>query len=391
MGVGILTVNVGSSSLKLGVFATQPEHTESVIEVTITDIGQPLSRMKVAWGDERSETQQQIAHHEAAVAIGLAELERAQELQHIGGIGVRVVHGGGRYYQPTVIDDEVLTVLQELIPIDPEHMPVILKVIRSFRERLPGVTQVACFDTGFFHEIPQVAQIVPVPAAYREQGLRRYGFHGLSYEYILGEFERVAGETAAHGRVVVAHLGSGASLAVMKDGKPIDMTMGFSPVSGIPMSTRTGDLDPSAVIYLAHLGVGIEDYTQLINKQSGLLGVSGLSADMLLLLDSEGSHAGAHAAVELFCYGVRKAIGSLSAAAGGIDSLIFSGGIGEHAPRIRRRVCEGLAHMGMTLDESRNQQHLERISAEQSRVGVHVIPTDESHILRRSVIEIMEM
>lgn len=391
MGAGILTVNVGSSSLKLGLFAGVDQYTTAKTQITITNIGQATSRIEVATEGESRKIQQSVADHTSAAAMALDELNSAGQLADVAGIGVRVVHGGERYHAPTVIDEELLAELHRLVSIDQEHMPLILEVIRSFRERLPGVVQVACFDTGFFHDIPQVAQTIPLPARYREKGLRRYGFHGLSYEYILESFRDIAGEQAANGRVIIAHLGSGASLAALKNGRPVDMTMGFSPVSGIPMSTRSGDIDPSAIVYLARLGVDIEEYSRIINTQSGLLGVSGLSADMLTLLENEATHNGAHEAVELFCYSARKAIGSLSAAIGGVDSLIFSGGMGENAPKIRARICQELAHLGIMLDESRNQDHLERISSDESRVGVHVIPTDESYILRRSVIQIMEM
>lgn len=391
MGAGILTVNVGSSSLKLGLFAGVDQYTTAKTQITITNIGQATSRIEVATEGESRKIQQSVADHTSAAAMALDELNSAGQLADVAGIGVRVVHGGERYHAPTVIDEELLAELHRLVSIDQEHMPLILEVIRSFRERLPGVVQVACFDTGFFHDIPQVAQTIPLPARYREKGLRRYGFHGLSYEYILESFRDIAGEQAANGRVVIAHLGSGASLAALKNGRPVDMTMGFSPVSGIPMSTRSGDIDPSAIVYLARLGVDIEEYSHIINTQSGLLGVSGLSADMLTLLENEATHNGAREAVELFCYSARKAIGSLSAAIGGIDSLIFSGGMGENAPKIRARICQELAYLGIMLDESRNRDHLERISSDESRVGVHVIPTDESYILRRSVIQIMEM
>ena len=391
MGAGILTVNVGSSSLKLGLFAGVEQYTTAKTQITITNIGQSTSRIEVATEGESRKIQQSVADHASAAAIALDELNSAGQLADVAGIGVRVVHGGERYHAPTVIDEELLAELHRLVSIDQQHMPLILEVIRIFRERLPGVVRVACFDTGFFHDIPQVAQTIPLPARYREKGLRRYGFHGLSYEYILESFRHIAGEQAANGRVVIAHLGSGASLAALKNGRPVDMTMGFSPVSGIPMSTRSGDIDPSAIVYLARMGVDIEEYSHIINTQSGLLGVSGLSADMLILLENEATHNGAREAVELFCYSARKAIGSLSAAIGGIDSLIFSGGMGENAPKIRARICQELAYLGIMLDESRNQDHLERISSDESRVGVHVIPTDESYILRRSVIQIMEM
>ncbi len=390
MGVGILTVNVGSSSLKLGVFHdANTDSAETVL--TITDIAQPASHIEIKTHHDTTPITRPVANHGEAVAIALDYLENTGQLDKVGRIGVRVVHGGERYYRPTVIDGTVLAELRQLIPIDPDHMPVILEVIGSFRDRLPEVPQVACFDTGFFHDIPQVAQLIPLPARYREKGLRRYGFHGLSYQYILESFRSIAGEQAANGRIVIAHLGSGASLAALTQGRPVDMTMGFSPVSGIPMSTRSGDIDPAAVVYLTHLGVGIDEYTRLINTESGLLGVSGLSADMLKLLESEDSHEGARQSVELFCYSARKAIGALTASLGGIDSLIFSGGMGEHAPKIRSRICHDLDYLGIVVDESRNAEHLERISSDESRVGVHVIPTDEAQILRRSVIQIMEM
>jgi len=263
-----------------------------------------------------------------------------------------------------------------------------LALIESFQQRFPELPQVACFDTAFHFHMPRVAQILPIPRAFFEKGIRRYGFHGLSYAYLMQELAKIAGPSAVQGRVVVAHLGSGASLAAVRDGKSIDTSMSFTPTAGIPMSTRTGDLDPALAAYLVrNKEMTYEEFHDMINRRAGLLGVSETSGDMRDLLEREATDPRAADAVAMFCYQVKKWIGSFAAALGGIDTLIFSGGIGEHCPPVRQRACEGLSFLGIEIDEVANLANSAIIST--ARVVVRVMATDEELMMARSVREIV--
>jgi acetate kinase len=253
----------------------------------------------------------------------------------IGAVGHRVVHGGERFVAPVRIDDDVVAELHRLSPIDPDHLPAQIALIDAMRERSPATPQIACFDTAFHASMPRVSRVLPIPRRYEAEGLRRYGFHGLSYQYIVEHLG-----DAAHGRLVMAHLGSGASLCAARDGRSIDTTMGFTPTGGIPMGTRTGDLDPGVLLYLLRSEkASAATLDELVNKHSGLLGVSGTSADMRDLLAREASDTAAADAVALFCHGVRKAVGALAATLDGLDTLVFAGGIGENAPVVRTHAC----------------------------------------------------
>ena len=257
---------------------------------------------------------------------------------------------------------------------------------RALRQAYPNIPQVACFDTAFFHDLPRVAQILSLPRKYESAGLRRYGFHGLSYSYLQSAFTSLAGTGAVNGRVIYAHLGSGASLAATLNGKPVDTTMSLTPASGIMMSSRSGDLDPGVFGFLERRGVNTDQFTHMVNHESGLLGVSELSADMQTLLEHETDNVKAKEAVSLFVYQIKKSIAALSATIGGLDSLIFAGGIGEQSPIIRSRVCQGLDYLGIEIDETKNQGNSQLISSNNSRVGVHVIPTDEAQIICQQVL-----
>jgi acetate kinase len=386
-------VNAGSSSIKLAYFLIGSEpnshQNTSLLELTAVNIGQPSAALHIRLnGQPPQEYHQAIANHEAAALLLLGKLSDETPLANIAAVGHRIVHGGPHYAGPQHITEEVERDLQTLAGLDPEHTPIALRLIHILRQRLPDARQVACFDTAFFHDLPAVAQIIPLPQKYRQQGLRRYGFHGLSYDYLLSSFGRIAGETAANGRVILAHLGSGASLAAIHHGKPVDITMGFTPVSGITMSTRSGDIDPDVAWYLQQqFGVSTEEYHRIIHSESGLLGVSGSSADMRTLLEHEATDQSAALAVELFCYDVKKAIGALSATLGGLDSLIFSGGIGEQSAIIRARVCAGLGFLGIELDEAANAKHRELIASDASRVGVHVLPTNEAQVIYQQTLQ----
>jgi acetate kinase len=269
-------------------------------------------------------------------------------------------------------------------------LPEEILLTEAFEKRFPDLPQVACFDTAFHHDMPRVAQLLPIPRRYESKGVRRYGFHGLSYTFLMGELSRLAGAEAARGKVILAHLGSGASLAAVHDGKPVDTSMGLTPTAGIMMGTRTGDLDPGMVWFLFHIeGLDAKRFNELVNFHSGLLGVSETSSDMRDLLDIEKQDVRAAEAIALFCYELKKRIGSFAAALGGLDTLVFSGGIGENSPQTRSRACDGLGFLGIEIDEKRNNANEGVISTASSRVEVRVIHTDEELMIAEMVCDVL--
>jgi acetate kinase len=279
--------------------------------------------------------------------------------------------------------------LRRLSPYDPEHMPAEIELIETLGRRYPTLPQVACFDTAFHRDMPRVARLLPIPRRYAAAGVQRYGFHGLSYAYLMTELRRVAPHEA-NGRIILAHLGNGASMAAVYRGKGIDTSMGFTPTAGLPMSTRSGDLDPGLLSYLSRAeGMTVEQFHTMVNQQSGLLGVSETSSDLRDLLASERHDPRAAEAVALFCYQAKKWIGSFAAALGGLDTLVFSGGIGENSAVVRSRICEGLEFLGVALDEARNLAGATVISREGSGVIVRVIPTDEESEIASSVLQLL--
>jgi acetate kinase len=313
-------------------------------------------------------------------------------------VGHRVVHGGPKYSEPQLITKEMVGELRQLTPFDPEHLPEEILLTEAFHRRFPDLPQVACFDTAFHHDLPRVARILPIPRRYEAQGVRRYGFHGLSYAFLMGELARLAGAQAAQGRVILAHLGNGASLAAVRGGKPVDTSMSFTPTAGLPMSTRSGDLDPGLVWYLARAeNMSAKQFNEMVNFQSGLLGVSETSSDMRDLLDHETQDARAAEAVALFCYQAKKWIGAFAAALGGLDTLVFAGGIGENAPVVRSRICDGLGFLGIEIDEKKNEANEGVISSDArvaadgaaSRVAVRVIHTDEELMIAKTVCGVL--
>jgi len=280
--------------------------------------------------------------------------------------------------------------LHRLSPFDPEHLPEEILLTGAFHRRFPDLPQVACFDTAFHHDLPRVARLLPIPRRYEAQGVRRYGFHGLSYAFLIGELARVAGSEAAQGRVILAHLGNGASLAAVHGGKSIDTSMGFTPAAGLVMSTRSGDLDPGLLWYLAGTeGFDAKRFNEMVNFESGLLGVSETGSDMHDLLDRETLDVRAAEAVALFCYQVKKWIGAFAAALGGLDTFVFAGGIGENAPVVRARICDGLEFLGIQLEEKQNVTNAGVISAAASRVAVRVIHTDEEWMIAKTVCRVL--
>ena len=346
--------------------------------MTLTDVAGGTSQRKPI----------QAAHHKDCVDPLITWLEQKITITDLVAIGHRVVHGGHRYSEPQHLTPEVMGELRRLSPYDPEHLPAEIELIDALGRRYPTLPQVACFDTAFHRDMPRVARLLPIPRRYDEAGVQRYGFHGLSYAYLMTELRRVAPHEA-NGRIILAHLGNGASMAAVYGGKSIDTSMGFTPTAGLPMSTRSGDLDPGLLSYLSRTeGMTVEQFHTMVNQQSGLLGVSETSSDLRDLLASESHDPRAAEAVALFCYQARKWIGSFAAALGGLDTLVFSGGIGENSAVVRARICEGLEFLGVALDEARNLAGATVISKEGSGGTVRVIPTDEESEIARSVLQL---
>ena len=357
-------------------------------------IGQPGANlwMKGLNEAEKSSRLATAPNHAAAVDVLMGGIEDRSELSSLTGVGHRVVRGGPNDSEPQRITADMIEELRRLGPFDPEHLPSEILLTEAFHRRFSAVPQVACFDTAFHHDLPRVAQLLPIPRRYEAQGVRRYGFHGLSYAFLMGELACQAGAEAAHGRVILAHLGNGASLAAVRAGKPVDTSMSFTSTAGVPMSTRSGDLDPGLLWFLARTeGLEAKRFNEMVNFQSGLLGVSETSSDMRDLLDCEKHDVRAADAVAMFCYQVKKWIGSFAAALGGLDTLIFAGGIGENAPPVRARICEGLGFLGIELNETRNGASAPLISVDAGRVAVRVMHTNEELMIAKSVAQVLDL
>ena len=389
----ILTINGGSSSIKLALFEAG-DSLQRILEGGIERIGLPDATLRVK-GLKQADSFSRLVKapdHAVAVAALMDWIEERGGRHTLAAVGHRVVHGGPRYYKPERITPQMVEELHRLSPFDPDHLPEEILLTEAFHHRFPELPQVACFDTAFHHDLPRVAQLLPIPRRYEAQGVRRYGFHGMSYAFLMGELARLAGPESAQGRTILAHLGNGASLAAVRDGKPVDTSMSFTPTAGVPMSTRSGDLDPGLVWYLARTEkMGAKEFNEMVNFQSGLLGVSETSSDMRDLLDREAQDVRAAEAVALFCYQVKKWIGSFAAALGGLDTLVFAGGIGENAQPVRARICEGLGFLGIELEGSQNAANAGVISTAASRVDVRVIHTDEELMIARSVCHVLEL
>jgi len=357
----VLAINAGSSSVKCALFTHEPEP-QTIVRETIDGAAVSCLPSLLAWIDRHTSPDQVMA------------------------VGHRVVHGGTTYRDPQRITSDVIDTLQRLIPFAPNHLPDEIALIDAISQHLPGIPQIACFDTAFHADLPQVARRLPIPAVYDAQGVRRYGFHGLSYAFLLHELERLAGRDAARGRVVLAHLGNGSSLAAVRDGRSVDTTMAFTPIGGVVMSTRSGDLDPGVATYLARReGWSADRLEDVLSHEAGLLGISGTSGDMRTLLAREADDAACRLAVAVYIYAIKKAIGAFAAALGGLDTLVFSGGIGEHARVIRARIGDGLGFLGVQIDPDRNGANAPVISASNARVVVRVIPTDEELMIARGM------
>jgi acetate kinase len=387
----ILAINGGSSSIKFALFQLG-DSLQRILDGMIDRIGLPEATFTVKGSNDRDGFSKQVSAPDHATAVGkLVEwLEGQIGRSRLKAVGHRVVHGGQKYTEPQRITPEMIEELRQLSSFDPEHLPGEIELIKAMIHHYPDVPQVACFDTAFHRSMPRVARLLPIPRRYDEKGIQRYGFHGLSYAFLMEELAHLAGTKAARGRVVLAHLGNGASLAAVYDGKPLDTSMGFTPTAGVPMSTRSGDLDPGLVWYLARAeGVDAKRFNEIVNSESGLFGVSEISSDMRDLLERESADVRAAEAVSLFCYQVKKWIGAFAAALGGLDTLVFTAGIGENAPEVRTRICEGLEFLGIELDDKRNADNADVISKVGSRVTVRVIHTDEEQMIAKMVCNVL--
>jgi acetate kinase len=317
-------------------------------------------------------------------------LDKRIGFSSLAAVGHRVVHGGMHFSDPQQITPELLDELRRLCPIDPAHLPEEIALIEAFLRSSPDLPQVVCFDTAFHRDLPRVARLLPIPRRFDAAGIRRYGFHGLSYTFLMEELARTAGPAAVNARIILAHLGAGASLAAVRGGKCMDTSMAFTPAAGLVMGTRTGDLDPGALLYLLRTEqLTAERGEELVNRQSGLLGVSEISSDMRDLLSRQQSDLRAAEAVTLFCYQAKKWIGAFAAALGGLDTLVFAGGIGENAAEVRSRICDGLGFLGIELDPQRNRSNAAVISTDTSPATVRVIRTDEELVIAKMVYRVL--
>jgi acetate kinase len=418
----VLTINSGSSSLKLALYRVDAQES-LVLSGGAVRLGLSGGRLRMADSEGRVQLDREIgpADHLAAFQQLAAWLDQRYPSGTIDAVGHRLVHGGRRFTEPQLITEELMAALDELVAIDPDHTPQAVRIIKLSAAHY-GLPQIACFDTAFHRHLPRFAEMYALPRHFYDEGILRYGFHGLSYEYICQELERIDPSSEAKQPflecgdlspistspgirpdsnaalpkpgaarpVIVAHLGNGASMAAILNGRSIDTTMGFSPVSGLVMGERSGDVDPAVVVHLiAARKMTPEQVGRLINKQSGLLGVSGSSEDMQDLLAVESADPRAAEAVQLFCYAAKKYIGAYAAALGGLDTLVFTGGIGENAPVIRERICSGLEFLGINIDAGRNNSNASLVSSDDGKVAVRVIKTNEDLMIARHTARLM--
>jgi acetate kinase len=388
-GEAIVVLNAGSSSIKFCTFRRNDGRLERELRGQVSGLG-TAPRLSARRGAEIA-TDRALSDgpmgHADALGILLEFLRAELHGETIVGVGHRVVHGGLEFMAPTVVDAGILERLQRYVPLAPLHQPHNLAAIRLMLDRLPGVPEIACFDTAFHRTIPEVAQLFALPPRFAEAGIRRYGFHGLSYEYVASVLPSLDAR-AATGRTVVFHLGNGSSMCAIAGGRSVATTMGFTAVEGLPMGTRTGAMDPGVLLFMFdELGMTVREVERLLYHESGLLGMSGVSSDMRDLLASD--LPAARLAVDVFVYRARRELGSLAAALGGLDAVVFTAGIGENQAEIRRRICNDASWLGLELDEAANGQHGPRISTTRSRVSTWVVPTDEETMIARHVARLL--
>jgi acetate kinase len=386
----ILTINGGSSSIKFSLYKIE-EPLKQLFAGQIENIGS--AKAQLSFNNSANEQKNCIgikaANHNEAGAHLIDWLEKQQGFDSVKTIGHRIVHGM-KHTEPELITPELLQELKKISAYDPDHLPEEIKLIEVFSKRYPALKQVACFDTSFHTSMPTVAKLLSIPRRYYEKGIQRYGFHGLSYSFLMEELNRLAGSDAANGKVILAHLGSGASLAAVKNGKSLDTSMGFTPAAGLPMGTRSGDIDPGIAWYLMKFEkLSPKEFNHLINHESGLLGVSETSSDIRELMEVEDTNGNVRDAIEMFCYQTKKWIGSFAAVLGGLDTLVFSGGIGEHSPEVRSKICDSLEFLGIELCEIKNMNNAGIISTEKSNVTVRVIKTNEEVMIARLANDVL--
>ena len=396
----VLSVNGGSSSIKFSLY-NRDDYLVPIVEGQLQKIGHPKASLSVKGVEAAHNFVKTVGVGDYAAAIELliewiaSQLDStlAQvELGHLVAIGHRIVHGGISYWKPTEVTPSFIKELRKLTPLDAEHVPEEIMLLEAFITRFPELKHIACFDTAFHHSMPRVAQLLPIPRRYAIKGIRRYGFHGLSCTYLIQELARLEGEDVAQGKVVLAHLGSGASVTAVAGGKSMDTSMGLTPCSGLPMGTRAGDLDPGLAWYMTQAErMNSARFHTMINYESGMLGISEISADMGVLLEHEVNDSRAADAVAFFCYQTKKWICSMAATLGGIDTLVFSGGIGENSPEVRARICSGLAFIGIELDAAQNQHNSGVISSVKSRVTVRVMDTDEERVIAQNLKQFLKI
>jgi acetate kinase len=386
--MSVLTINAGSSSIRFAFYGSGSDRTK-LEHGKVERIGQPGAALEVSAGagSTPSRVPLEAGSFKETVDSLLEWLESQPRFAEVSAVGHRVVHGMARS-QPARVTPRLVKELKAAIPYDPEHLPQEIELIETLGRRFPHLDQVACFDTAFHRTMPRIATILPIPRRYESKGVRRYGFHGLSYTFLLQELARLGDGACERGRIILAHLGNGASVAAVRDGRSVDTSMAFTPAAGFPMSTRSGDLDPGVLTFLAASEARDPASLQrLVNHESGLLGISETSSDVRDLLGREREDVRAAEAIGVFCYQTKKWIAAFAGALGGLDTLVFAGGIGENSAPVRERVCEGLQFIGVELDEERNRGHAPLISSEASRVAVRVIPTDEESVIARMTLE----
>ena len=388
----ILAVNGGSSSIKFAIYNN--EDTPSLLfSGRMERIG--LQNAVLSYHDinnnQKNEQPVTAVNMQEAVSVLMDWLKNKKEFENLMAIGHRFVHGM-EHTDAQIITDSLLEDLQKIIPYDPDHLPGEIELVKAFKEKFPHLPQVVCFDTSFHRTLPRLATLLAIPRRFDDQGIRKYGFHGLSYSYLMSELLRLGVQPAINGRVILAHLGSGASLAAVLSGRSIDTSMGFTPAGGFLMGTRPGDLDPGlSSIIMKKESLNAEQFNDFVNHECGLLGVSETSSDMQNLLERENGDFRASEAVNLFCYQVKKWIGAFTVVLEGLDVLVFSGGIGENAPAIRSRICSSLGFMGIELDENRNEKNETTISSGKSKVIVLVIPTNEECMIAKTVCRVLNL
>ena len=373
----ILCLNGGSSSLKFAVYNISGPAEELAFSGAIEAIGAKGGKIWLRAGNKTIVDKNVTCSDYKEAMEAMFALEE-QGVKDLAAVGHRIVHGGPRFTAPQRITDELKVALKELVPFAPLHLPSQIAMIEAVFAHYPSLPQVACFDTAFHCGMPEVASRFAIPEKFWQQGIKRYGFHGLSYEFVVGKLGADLGQ-----RAIIAHLGNGASMVALKDGVSVDTSMGLTPTGGFMMGTRSGDLDPGVLLYLMNKGYSADEMEKLLNHQAGLIGVSGETSEMRILLEKRGTDTAAAMAVEMFSYQIRKYIGAFAAVLGGLDTLVFTGGIGEHAPAIRAEVCSGLEYLGIFLDPSANNRNADLISTTGSRCTVRMVRTDEDLMIAR--------